>query len=366
MRCHLSIDLLLASSDASCTKPGVCETTPGVKSYAGYVTLPPGTVDEIRQDFPISTFFWFFESRKDPENAPLSIWMNGGPGSSSLVGLLQENGPCMVNADSNSTTLNPWSWNNEVNMLYIDQPVQTGFSYDSLLNGTYDSTSAKISPADFSDGFPEQNNTFYTGTFPSLDRFSTTNGTQNSARAIWYFAQEWFQEFPAYQPKDDRISIWTESYGGHYGPSFAAYFQEQNEKIANKTITSAGNTYEINLDTLGIVNGCIDLLTQSLSYPDMAYNNTYGIQAIDEEAYKRAVNAYSKPNGCRDLILDCRALAQEGDPMAFGNNRTVNRACAQADRYCSDNVEGPYFSAGRGFYDIAHPAQDPFPPPYHL
>ena len=43
--------------------------------------------------------------------------MNGGPGSSSMIGLLQENGPCVVNRDSNSTELNPWSWNNNVNML---------------------------------------------------------------------------------------------------------------------------------------------------------------------------------------------------------------------------------------------------------
>jgi carboxypeptidase C (cathepsin A) len=66
-----------------------------------------------QQDYPINTFFWFFESRKDPQNAPLSIWMNGGPGSSSMLGLLVENGPCSINPDSNSTTLNKWSWNNE-------------------------------------------------------------------------------------------------------------------------------------------------------------------------------------------------------------------------------------------------------------
>lgn len=39
--------------------------------------------------------------------------MNGGPGSSSMFGLLDEHGPCFVNSDSNSTYLNEWSWNNE-------------------------------------------------------------------------------------------------------------------------------------------------------------------------------------------------------------------------------------------------------------
>ena len=107
-------------------EPGLCETTPGVKSYAGYVHLPPNALDEPHehQDYPINTFFWFFEARKDPHNAPLAIWLNGGPGGSSLIGALAENGPCFVGSDSNSTYLNPWSWNNEVNMLYIVSTIQ--------------------------------------------------------------------------------------------------------------------------------------------------------------------------------------------------------------------------------------------------
>lgn len=98
---------------------GLCETTAGVKSYSGYVKLPFGILSDVQvsDNYTINTFFWFFESRKDPKNAPLSIWMNGGPGSSSMIGLFQENGPCHVNDDSNSTTLNPFSWNQEVNML---------------------------------------------------------------------------------------------------------------------------------------------------------------------------------------------------------------------------------------------------------
>jgi carboxypeptidase C (cathepsin A) len=96
-----------------------CAFLPGVKSYSGYIHLPAGALDELgvrNQTYEINTFFWFFESRKDPENAPLSIWMNGGPGSSSMLGLLREHGPCWVNEDSNSTRLNEWSWNNEGNM----------------------------------------------------------------------------------------------------------------------------------------------------------------------------------------------------------------------------------------------------------
>ncbi|RDW78733.1 putative carboxypeptidase S1 [Aspergillus mulundensis] len=349
-------------------EPGICETTPGVKSYSGYVHLPAGTLNDLGldQDYPINSFFWFFESRNDPVNAPLSIWMNGGPGSSSMIGLMQENGPCRVNMDSNSTELNPWSWNNYVNMLYIDQPNQVGFSYDVPTNGTYDQLTGVRDVSGWTT-VPEQNNTFYVGTFPSLNASSTANTTQNAARALWAFAQTWFTEFPAYKPHDDRVSIWTESYGGRYGPSFTAFFQEQNEKIANGSLTSAGESHYIHLDTLGIINGCIDLLVQSPSYPEIAYNNTYGIEAINETIYDFAMNAWSKPGGCRDQIIRCRELAAEGDPYMYGNNRTVNAACSAADSYCGNNVEGPYpLFSGRGYYDIAHFDPDPFPPPYYL
>lgn len=60
-------------------KDGICETTPGVNSYAGFVNLAPD----------VHSFFWFFESRNDPSTDPLTLWLNGGPGSDSLIGLFQ-------------------------------------------------------------------------------------------------------------------------------------------------------------------------------------------------------------------------------------------------------------------------------------
>ncbi|KAI9852598.1 MAG: hypothetical protein M1838_000252 [Thelocarpon superellum] len=346
-------------------EPGICETTPGVKSFSGYVNLPPNILADVNETQPynISYFFWYFESRKDPANAPLSIWLNGGPGSSSLIGLLSENGPCRVNHDSNSTELNPWSWNNEVNMLYIDQPVQVGFSYDQVFNGTVDQVSGEVTLSNFTDGVPQPNNTFFVGSFPSQDTKATANSTVNGAHALWHFAQTWFEEFPDYKPNDDKISVWAESYGGRYGPAYTAFFQEQNDKISNGTLSDA---YYIHLDTLGIVNGCVDLLTQAVSYPTIAYNNTYGIEAINQSSYEAALEAFHQPGGCRDQILKCRSLAAEADPNSFGNNPDVDNACRAAGDYCSDKVEGAYFSANRGYYDIAHLNPDPFPPSYFI
>ena len=61
--------------------------------------------------------------------APVTLWMTGGPGCSSEVALFGENGPCTVNEGGNATIRNPYSWNGKSNLLYIDQPTGTGFSY---------------------------------------------------------------------------------------------------------------------------------------------------------------------------------------------------------------------------------------------
>ncbi|KAF2461314.1 Alpha/Beta hydrolase protein [Lineolata rhizophorae] len=346
----------------------ICETTEGVRSYAGYVHLPNGTVDDlgVEQDYAINTFFWFFESRNDPQNAPLSLWMNGGPGSSSMLGLMRENGPCFVNSDSNSTYLNDWSWNNEVNMLYLDQPVQVGFSYDTLVNITRE-IGGNTTVVDFDEmEIPEQNNTFYVGTGPSHDGNFTTQGTSNSARALWHFAQVWFQEFPHYRPNDDRISISTESYGGRYGPAFAAFFQEQNEKILNGTWTDVGEQYVIDLDTLLIINGCIDRQVQWPGYPEMAFNNTYGIQVINETVYNASLDAYYGEGGCHDQIAHCRELAREFDPTNQGVNDTVNEICDDAEMFCVENIRNPYLQySERNYYDISAINPAAFPVPFY-
>ncbi|MCJ1232778.1 hypothetical protein MMC14_000732 [Varicellaria rhodocarpa] len=300
--------------------------------------------------------------------------MNGGPGGSSMIGALQENGPCFINEDSNSTYLNPWSWNNEVNLLYIDQPVQVGFSYDTLFNGTVNLAPSieKVfgggNPAlsNFAKGVSEQNNTFLVGTFASQNVTYTANSTVHAATALWHFAQTWFEEFPYYKPHNEQISIWTESYGGKYGPAFATFFQKQNEKIANGTLKGPGAHY-IHLDTLGIINGCIDTLVQDLSYLDQAYNNTYGIQAINQSVYEYNTHEWSRSGGCKDKIVHCRDLAAKSDPNDFGVIDAVNAACTTAQECSRSTAESPYLNnSNTGFYDITHPRKDPFPPPYFL
>lgn len=345
--------------------PQICETTPGVKSYSGYVHLPPHTLNQSTpQDYPINTFFWFVEARNgNPHRAPLSIWLNGGPGGSSLMGMLAENGPCWINADGNSTRNNEFAWNREVNMLFIDQPVQVGYSYDGLFNGTYnvladpnDPDQGPVTVQEFGEELPETNATFWLGTFASQNATRAPNSTQSAAVAFWYFAQTWFEEFPAYKPHDEKISLWAESYGGHYGPTFMEFFQQQNDKITRGEISGPGTHY-LHLDTLGLVNACIDTVIQGPAYSDFAWNNTYGLQAIN--ASMRAHQLRELP-GVMEQARVCRALSASHDPAATEVCRNVSEAGAAL-------LTQPYQSTGKhGWYDVTHGGDDPFPPSHHV
>ena len=78
-------------------------------------------------------FYWLFPATQvDPATAPLLVWLQGGPGASSLLGLFFENGPLSLQEDSNGEIIvsnNPSAWNSQANLVYLDQPFGTGFSF---------------------------------------------------------------------------------------------------------------------------------------------------------------------------------------------------------------------------------------------
>ena len=73
-------------------------------------------------------FFWYHEATESPETKPWLLWLNGGPGCSSLGGMFTELGPFVVDASMN-VTLNPWSWNKLANVIFVEQPAGVGFSF---------------------------------------------------------------------------------------------------------------------------------------------------------------------------------------------------------------------------------------------
>jgi len=74
-------------------------------------------------------FFWYFESQDDPEHDPLTLWMTGGPGGSSMLGMLQELGPCLIDKNGNGTVYNEFGWSKNSSLLFVDQPAGVGLSY---------------------------------------------------------------------------------------------------------------------------------------------------------------------------------------------------------------------------------------------
>ncbi|KAI1394372.1 alpha/beta-hydrolase [Hypoxylon trugodes] len=93
------------------------------ESYSGYLPISddPNDTNEL--------FFWFFPS-STPNNTEKEIllWLNGGPGCSSLEGLIQENGPFIWQDGTLKPVPNPWAWNRLTNVVWVEQPIGTGFS----------------------------------------------------------------------------------------------------------------------------------------------------------------------------------------------------------------------------------------------
>ncbi|TVY19505.1 Carboxypeptidase cpdS [Lachnellula arida] len=97
------------------------------ESYAGTLPISANSSD------PNQLWFWFFPSSNPLASKEITIWLNGGPGCSSLDGLFQENGPFIWQSGTYAPIANPYSWTNLTNMIYIDQPVSTGFSPGNIL-----------------------------------------------------------------------------------------------------------------------------------------------------------------------------------------------------------------------------------------
>ena len=307
----------------------ICETTPGVKSYSGYVHVPGSLVPALG-GFDINTYFMYFEARHKPETAPLAVYLAGGPGeASSYPALNSESGPCYVNPNGTNTTTNPWSFNNYVNMLYIDQPNMVGFSYSQLINATYNTSTLLVTPQNMTSSASPSSGY---GTFSDQNPLTTSNTTVASSRALWYFAENWLSTFPGYRTSSNKISFWGNSYGGFYVPETAATISKH---LKDLTACHPLKRKNLTIDAIGITNGCIDFKYQMEGFPEFANNNTYGVKFYDDATYQEIKYNITKTGGCLDLITTCRRAGELGDPSYTGNNGTVNEACTKANLYCA-------------------------------
>lgn len=140
------------------------------------------------------------------------------------------------------------------------------------------------------------------------------------------------------------FGIFTESYGGHYGPEFAKYFESQNTKVAAGTVTGEN----IELIALGINNGWYDPVIQYKAYVDFSYNNTY-TSLITKAKHTTYTTTYE--NDCLPYLQECTSTT--GD----------DSECEDADTECYNSIEGPLSELGDfDVYDIREPSDDPYPP----
>ena len=126
--------LLFCACSAWCSLFGLIENTREFKFTAAGSVFP---VDSVHGYIPVNNngddiFYWFFPSKNSPQNDPIVVWFTGGPGCSSEFAILFENGPFNVTEDGLGTVINPYSWNSQANLLYVDQPIGTGFSHGKI------------------------------------------------------------------------------------------------------------------------------------------------------------------------------------------------------------------------------------------
>ncbi|XP_052896921.1 venom serine carboxypeptidase [Anopheles moucheti] len=182
-----------------------------IESYSGYFTVDETTNSNL--------FFWYFAAKLSHES-PVVLWLQGGPGASSLYGLFTENGPFAVR---NDLKLAPrkYSWHLNHHLIYIDNPVGTGFSF-----------------TDKEEGY-------------------STNETHVGAN-LYNALQQFFTLFPDLQ--EQPFFVTGESYGGKYVPAVAHTIHRNNGAAKVK----------LNLQGIAIGNGLCDPYHQ-LVYGDYLY-----------------------------------------------------------------------------------------------
>ncbi|MCP4748345.1 MAG: S10 family peptidase [Desulfobacteraceae bacterium] len=209
-----------ASNASDSPQTGKVLSLPGygqVKEVQFAGNLP---VDESGKGY---IYFWFFESQSNPESDPVVLWLNGGPGSSSFLGLFFENGPYKINEDCTLAD-NLYSWNKNASYLMIDQPAGCGLSVLKDIN-------------------------------------EAARTEQQATDQLYYGLQQFFNRWPRYRNLD--FFIFGESFAGVYIPMLATAILEGNK---------AGQPV-VNLKGIGVGDGWVNPKVQESTYADYAYSH---------------------------------------------------------------------------------------------
>jgi len=207
--------------------PGAPEG-PLLKMHAGHIEVDSANNGHL--------FFWHYQNRHIADRQRTILWLNGGPGCSSMDGAMMEVGPYRVRQGGN-LEYNNGSWDEFANLLFVDQPVGTGFSY--------------------------------------VNTDSYLTDLNQMADHMMDFLQKWFDLFPEYE--DDDLYIAGESYAGQHIPYIARAVLNRNK--------NPNQNKKWNLKGLMIGNGWMSPVDQYLAYLPFAYNN--GMIQADTDSARR-------------------------------------------------------------------------------
>ena len=262
---------------------------PDVTQISGYVDIREGA----------HLWFILYESRSSPKTDPLVLWLNGGPGCSSSTGMLFELGPCNIADEGERVEYNEHAWNSKANLLFLDQPLDVGYSYS--------------------------------------DTGETIDNSVKSAEDVYAFLQLFLTRFPKYAHLP--LTVAAESYGGHYAPHIGAEIHKKNKQLSQQaSLSEFAPIVHVNLESLMIGNGLTDPQVQFSSVADYACSpeNKFHLFEPDSETCQ---SLYKRAEMCSTLIEQCYRF----------NTRLV---CVPAALYCWGSLYGPAQDLGVNLYDV--------------
>ncbi|KAF9579777.1 hypothetical protein BGW38_003836 [Lunasporangiospora selenospora] len=263
------------------------------ESYAGHIPIRSWQQDGFHGE--ASMFYWFFPAInpkvKDP---PLIIWLQGGPGSSSMIGLFFENGPIRV-TENMKLARKDVSWADEYSMLFLDQPVGTGYSYVTRVQDGDDTevtdsetlrqlesklaTELEQDQAREQDLFSSQGKKDFNTKSAFVRNEKIKNGAnmytmgyvkdeRGVAADLMVFLEQFYERFPEQRKAD--LYITGESYAGKYVPVLAHALMEYNKNIENSGAHAQENK-KINLKGIALGNSLTDPISQVQIHADHGY-----------------------------------------------------------------------------------------------
>ncbi|KAI9649459.1 hypothetical protein NHQ30_002035 [Ciborinia camelliae] len=277
------------------------------ESYAGLMPISKDA-DESRQ-----LYFWFYPSTNELASDEILIWLNGGPGCSSLEGIMQENGPWTWQYGTYAPVKNPWTWVNLTNVVWVDQPVGTGFS-----QGIPTATSEEDSAAQFL-GFWEN----FVDTFDLHGRKVYITGESYAGYYVPYIADAMFN-------KNDTKTYYNLEATMIYDPVITYNAIEEQIPAVQfvdywKGLFPFNDTYNQFIHNVSDSCGYTDYLSKYLTYPPpgpfpsvLPGTGADGISTTDEcDVFDMIYNEVSRINPCWDIYQVATTCPNLWDVLGF-------------------------------------------------